>query len=112
MTTDWREYTGCPACGAQVSTEYPFDAWVRTHPDLESIKDGIVITDEEEFLYPPSSGRFLGGGKFMRYCWDAAIKGWPHARDNLEQDKAGKAGRVSRRYRNSPEAWELLPLKT
>jgi hypothetical protein len=63
---------------------------------------------EEEFLYPKAGGN-LGGDKFMRYCWDAAVKGWRHARDNLEQDKAGKAARISRPYRNHVEAWELLP---
>lgn len=63
---------------------------------------------EEEFLYPRQTG-YLGGYKFMRYLWDAAIKGWLHARDNLERDKAGKADRISRPYRGDPEAWEFLP---
>jgi len=51
MTPPWREYIPCPACGAQVSTEQPFDAWVRLHDQLDSVKDGINITDGDKIVH-------------------------------------------------------------
>lgn len=51
MTSRWRGRVSCPECGAQVSTEQPIDAWIRNHPDLDSRKDGIVITDGDKFVH-------------------------------------------------------------
>jgi hypothetical protein len=51
MTSGWRQYVPCPVCGTQVSAEYPFDAWVRANPELDSIKDGIVVTDGDKWVH-------------------------------------------------------------
>ncbi len=88
MTTDWREYTGCPACGAQVSTEYPFDAWVRTHPDLESIKDGIVITDGDKWIHRCAIRTGGVADKSVQYLMSVEVKSFardlkPSQRDTL-----------------------------
>jgi hypothetical protein len=51
MTARWREYVDCPSCGARVSTEQPFDTWVRNHPQLDSVRDGITITDGDKWVH-------------------------------------------------------------
>lgn len=51
MTPPWNQYVPCPVCGAQVSTEQPIDAWIRNHPELDSKRDGIVISDSDKWVH-------------------------------------------------------------
>lgn len=47
MTTEWRETTPCPNCGVPVSTEQPVKAWIRTNPELDSIRQCLCIGDSD-----------------------------------------------------------------
>src|SRR4249920_3672581 len=51
MTQRWNRYLRCPACGEQVSAEQPVDAWIRNHPELDSRRDGIVISDSDKWVH-------------------------------------------------------------
>jgi hypothetical protein len=51
MTRQWRETVPCPKCGMRVSTESAFDRWVRNHERLDSVRDGVVITDGDKHVH-------------------------------------------------------------
>jgi len=86
MTADWRQYVGCPVCGAQVSTEYPFDTWVRQHPDLESIKDGIVITDGDKWVHRYAVRTGGAADRSVQYLMSVEVKTFERDLSDSQRD--------------------------
>lgn len=86
MTAGWRHYVPCQVCGAQVSAEYPFDAWVREHPELDSIKDGIVITDGDKWVHRyaiRTGGRI---DKAVQYLMSVEVKAFERDLTDSQRD--------------------------
>ncbi len=93
MTARWRQYVPCPACGAQVPAEYPFDAWVRAHPELDSIRDGIVITDGDKWVHRYAIRTGGATDKSVQYLMSVEVKTFerdltPSQRDTLHMINA------------------------
>jgi hypothetical protein len=61
------------------------------------------LCENEDRLYKTARPR-TGGDYLMRYLWAAKVHGWRHAWAQVREEK-----RVSRAWRDSPSAWELLP---
>jgi hypothetical protein len=51
MTADWREVAICPQCGTEVSTEPKWKAWIRTHPELDSIRHCVNVVDTDVWVH-------------------------------------------------------------
>lgn len=81
MTTDWREYVPCVTCGAQVSTEQPIKAWIRSHRDLDSRKACLCIGDSDLWVqrYGTRRTRWKGTDRNTQYLMLVEIK--THGRD-------------------------------
>lgn len=88
MTASWREHIRCENCGEPVSTEYPFDRWVRTNPHLDSVQDGIVITDGDKWVHRYALRRKGELDRRVQYLMSVEVKSHekdlsPSQRDTL-----------------------------
>lgn len=75
MTTLWREFVECPNCQCRVSTEAPFNAWVREHPRLDSRDDCIVATDADLIVHRYGTRRDeYGIDRSVQYLMQIEVK--------------------------------------
>jgi len=59
MTAPFRQTMMCPKCSEPVIIEDPALSWIRSHPSLDSFREGLTITDKDLIVhrYKTSFGR-------------------------------------------------------
>jgi hypothetical protein len=63
MTKPFFQTTRCTHCGAEISTASPFSQWLRAVQELDSQKQGVVVTDLDYVIhrYKSEYGRMAQG---------------------------------------------------
>lgn len=107
MTPPWRER--CPSCGA--STEQPIDAWIRTHPELESKDKDLYICDGDKWVHRFAVRRRGTRDRSVQYLMSIEIKTHDAAMKPSQRDTLHDVNQLIRTepWREQRERGRFLP---
>ena len=55
MTRQFNQTTHCGSCGSITTTETAFGRWIRNNKELDSVKDSIVVQDQDYWIHKYAS---------------------------------------------------------
>lgn len=76
MTRAYNEHVQCLNCGHRVASEQPFNSWLRKHPQLDSLRENLTITDSDLWIhqFADRRTRFVGKTKKCFYLMLVEVK--------------------------------------
>lgn len=88
----------CPNCGVEITSETSFGRWLRNRPDLDSVRDGISIMDNDFTVHQYRTEL----GRTFQCLMMIEIKTRGAIMSSAQRDTAGMLDQLIRNRRQTP----------
>ena len=98
MTRQHNQQIHCVSCGAITTTETAFGRWIRNNTELDSIKDAIVVQDQDYWIHKYTDN----GTKSFQLLCGVEIKTMGGKMSNSQKDVVHIINQLMRNRKQTP----------